>query len=125
MWPKERLWGGGRVRGEPLGEECAEGSGERVVSEGRRWDLEGKQVTLEVGKDSAAALPPLASAQSRSGSVPALPLARSAVSGCGVGSSSLPSFLPSFVTRPGQRRRRQQQQQQHEPAFARVGGCSL
>ena len=40
MWPKERLWGGGRVRGEPLGEECAEGSGERVVSEGRRWDLD-------------------------------------------------------------------------------------
>lgn len=51
MWPKERLWGGGRARGEPLGEEYAEGSGERVVSEGRRWDLEGKQVTLEVGKD--------------------------------------------------------------------------
>ena len=42
----------------------------------------------------------------------------------------LASFLPSFVTRPGRRRRRrrrrrQQQQQQHEPAFARVGGCSL
>ena len=38
----------------------------------------------------------------------------------------LVSFLPSFVTRPGRRRRRQQQQQQqHEPAFARVGGCSL
>ncbi|KAI4579176.1 hypothetical protein MJG53_001048 [Ovis ammon polii x Ovis aries] len=43
---------------------------------------------------SAAALPPLASAQSRSGSVRALPPIRSPVSGCGVGSSSLPSFLP-------------------------------
>ena len=43
---------------------------------------------------TAAALPPLASAQSRSGSVRALPPARSPVSGCGVGSSSLPSFLP-------------------------------
>ncbi|XFF74006.1 hypothetical protein AB1E18_000225 [Capra hircus] len=43
---------------------------------------------------SAAALPPLASAQSRSGSVRALPPVRSPVSGCGVGSSSLPSFLP-------------------------------
>ena len=51
MWPKERLWGGGRARGELLREECAEGPRERVVNEGRKWDLEGKQVTLEVGKD--------------------------------------------------------------------------
>lgn len=31
----------------------------------------------------------------------------------------LASFLPSFVTRPGRRRR------QHNPAFARVRGCSV
>lgn len=56
-----------------------------------------------------------------SGSVRALPPVRIPVSGCGVGSSSLPSFLPSFVTRPGRRQRRRR----HKPAFARVGGCSV
>lgn len=48
---KRKAVGGGRARGELLREECAEGPRERVVNEGRRWDLEGKQVTLEVGKD--------------------------------------------------------------------------
>lgn len=56
----------------------------------------------------------------RSGSVRALPPAQNPVSGCGAGSSSLPSFLPSFVTRPGRRRQRR-----HKPAFARVRGCSV
>ena len=61
---------------------------------GTRQPLPSLGAPSPVQGTSAAALPPLASAQSRSGSVRALPPARSPVSGCGVGSSSLPSFLP-------------------------------
>ncbi|XP_070322122.1 uncharacterized protein [Odocoileus virginianus] len=61
---------------------------------GTRQPLPSPGAPSPVQGTSAAALPPLASAQSRSGSVRALPPARSPVSGCGVGSSSLPSFLP-------------------------------
>lgn len=61
---------------------------------GTRQPLPSLGAPSPVQGTSAAALPPLASAQSRSGSVPALPLARSPVSGCGVGSSLFPSFLP-------------------------------
>ena len=70
---------------------------------------------------SAAALPPLASARSRSGSVRALPPARALSVAAG---PAPPRFLPSFVTRPGRRRRRRRQRQ-HKPAFARVGGSSV